>query len=73
MNSWLKGQSQKVIVNGVTSNWQQVNSKGPLGCVLQPVLFIVFLSDLDTGFECILSNVAGHTTLAGDCGGLGSY
>ena len=47
IENWLIDRRQRVVVDGEVSNWKSVLSAVPHGSVLGPILFLIYINDLD--------------------------
>ncbi|XP_014802626.1 PREDICTED: uncharacterized protein LOC106890991 [Calidris pugnax] len=61
----LGGHTQTVVVNTSMSKWGPETSGIPQGLVLGPMLYNIFVSNMDSGIECILNKFVDNPKLCG--------
>ena len=67
IENWLKDRQHRVLVNGTCSDWEDVISSVVQGSVLGPILFVIFIDDIDTCLgprEGIIPKFADDTKVA---------
>jgi hypothetical protein len=67
IQEWLTGRQQQVVLNGEASTWDEVKSGVPQGSVLGPILFLIFIRDIDSaaGPGSVVKKFADDTKAAG--------
>ena len=62
---WLNNRIQRVTINGETSDWEAVLSGVSQGSVLGPLLFVIFIDDIDVGIVSNILKFADDTKIYG--------
>ena len=54
ISNFIKHRQQRIVINGVCSDWINVKSGVPQGSVLRPLLFLLYLNDIPDTISCSL-------------------
>jgi hypothetical protein len=63
ISSWLSNRKQRVGIRGRYSGWKEVFSGVPQGSVLGPILFLIFINDIDEGLLSYILKFADDTKI----------
>ncbi|KAF4804811.1 hypothetical protein TURU_004648 [Turdus rufiventris] len=63
IKNWLNGRAQRVMISGAESSRRPAVSGIPKGSILGPIIFNLFINDLEEEIKCTLSKFAGDTKL----------
>ena len=61
--SYLSKRRQRVVLNGMESNWGEIKAGVPQGSVLVPLLFLIYVNDLERGIKSSVKFFADDTSL----------
>ena len=61
--NYLSNRKQRVVINGSESKWEDIKSGVPQGSVLGPLLFLVYINDLEKGLKSTVNFFADDTSL----------
>ena len=67
IEQWLYGRRQRVVVDGEVSSWKPVLSGVPQGSVLGPILYLVYINDLEEEVTGKILKFADDTKLFRKC------
>ena len=63
IEQWLTDRRQRVVLDGEVSSWKSVIGGVPQGSVLGPILFLVYINDLEEGVTGKILKFADDTKL----------
>ena len=63
IRGWLTSREQRVQINGKKSEWGNITIGVPQESVLGPLIFIIYINDLETGINSDISKFADDTKI----------
>ena len=61
--NYLSNRTQRVVLNGTYSDYSDIKSGVPQGSVLDPLLFLIYINDLERNIKYNVKCFAGDTML----------
>ena len=62
LENYLSDRTQRVLINGTESSWGKIKSGVPQGSVLGPLLFLIYINDLEKGIHSSIKFFADDTS-----------
>ena len=63
LKSYLSNRKLRVLINGFESEWGEIESGVPQASVLGPLLFLIYINDLEKGIKSQIKFFADDTSL----------
>ena len=63
IKNFLSNRFQSVVLNGQTSEWENINAGVPQASILGPLFFLIYINDLTDGISSIVKPFADDTSL----------
>uniref|UniRef100_A0A3B3QL70 Reverse transcriptase domain-containing protein n=1 Tax=Paramormyrops kingsleyae TaxID=1676925 RepID=A0A3B3QL70_9TELE len=63
IENWLTDRYQRVVIRGTMSQWACVHSGVPQGSILEPLLFLIYINDIDSNTYSKLVKFADDTKM----------
>ena len=63
IRSLLSGRRQRVLINGTKSDWEKVTSGVPQGSVIGPILFLIYINDIQKEISSSMKLFADDSTI----------
>jgi len=63
INNWVNGREQRVVINGIHSDWCAVLSGIPQVSVLGPLLFVIYIKNIDININNVILKFADDAKL----------